>query len=113
MTDDAAVREVERLEDSVRLGGEDSLLLLPGLDDEESAALLKRLCTTIREHRGGEPITSGIPVTVSVGLASAPRDGVDRTPLLACADRRLYAAKAAGRDRVVAHDAIPLLEPVG
>ena len=52
-------------------------------------------------------------MTVSVGLASAPRDGVDRTPLLACADRRLYAAKAAGRDRVVAHDAIPLLEPVG
>ena len=61
MTDDAAVREVGRLEDSVRLGGEDSLLLLPGLDDEESAALLKRLCTTIPEHRGGSRSPPGSP----------------------------------------------------
>ena len=98
---------------AVRLGGEEFLLLLPGLDNEQAAAMLERLCLTIREHRW-EPITSGIPVTVSVGLATAPGDGVDRTPVLACADRRLYAAKAAGRDRVIGHDGTPLLlEPVG
>jgi diguanylate cyclase (GGDEF)-like protein len=97
---------------AVRLGGEEFLLLLPGLDNEHAGAILQRLCATIRAHHW-EPLTSGIPVTVSVGLASAPRDGVDRTPLLACADRRLYTAKAAGRDRVVAHDGNPLLlEPV-
>ena len=98
---------------AVRLGGEEFLLLLPGMDTRSAGAMLERLCTSVREHRW-QPITSGIPVTISVGVAGAPGDGVDRTRLLACADRRLYAAKAAGRDRVVASDGIRrVLHPVG
>jgi GGDEF domain-containing protein len=41
-------------------------------------------------------------VTASFGLAVWPTDGADATALLASADRALYAAKQAGRNRVVA-----------
>jgi two-component system cell cycle response regulator len=98
---------------TARLGGEEFLVVLPDLEPASAVDVLERLCRRIREHDWFD-ITAGIPVTTSIGVASAPADGVDRTPLLASADRRLYAAKKAGRDRVVAGDA-PLreLQPAG
>jgi GGDEF domain-containing protein len=39
-------------------------------------------------------------VTISGGIALYPEDGQDWDHLFAAADRRLYAAKRAGRDRV-------------
>jgi diguanylate cyclase (GGDEF)-like protein len=96
-----------------RLGGEEFLLMLPGTDHDDAVRLLEKLCSTVREHPW-DPITEGLAVTISIGVATAPHDGVDRTPLLACADRRLYAAKRQGRDQVVADDvAAPQLAPVG
>lgn len=91
---------------AVRLGGEEFLLVLPGIGPDDAPALLERLCCALRDHPWA-PITAGMPVTVSIGVASAPLDGVDRSPLLRCADRRLYAAKRDGRDRVVFRDPPP------
>jgi diguanylate cyclase (GGDEF)-like protein len=86
-----------------RLGGEEFLLMFPGVDHEDAVRLLETLCRTVREHPW-HPITDGLAITISIGVATAPHDGVDRTPLLAGADRRLYIAKRQGRDRVVADD---------
>ena len=47
-------------------------------------------------------VTEGIAVTASIGVTSHGGDEVERGALLALADRNLYAAKRAGRDRVVA-----------
>jgi two-component system, cell cycle response regulator len=47
------------------------------------------------------PITSGLPVTASIGVVIAPADGNQRSNLLRIADNRLYMAKHAGRNRVV------------
>jgi diguanylate cyclase (GGDEF)-like protein len=98
---------------AARLGGEEFLLVLQGTDQGTGEKLVSTLCRDIREHPW-EAVTGGIPVTVSIGVATVPEDGIDRTPLLRCADRRLYAAKRAGRDQVVARDRSDAgLEPVG
>ena len=43
-------------------------------------------------------------LSASVGVASLPEDGLDAATLVELADRRLYAAKAAGRNRTIAED---------
>jgi len=51
----------------------------------------------IADSHAGE--TSG--VTISVGIASCARDAADYDTLFEIADKRLYEAKAAGRNRVI------------
>ena len=82
-----------------RYGGEEFLLVLPGMPEEtaiERAELLRReLATT--------PVdcdTSRIAVTASFGVATFPRNGRTGDELIAAADEAMYAAKAAGRNRV-------------
>ena len=87
-----------RTEDLVgRWGGEEFLLVLPHTDPEAALVLAERLrarVAALRVEIDGRPV----PVTVSVGGAGAvgPLEG----DLLTLADRQLYAAKDAGRDRV-------------
>jgi diguanylate cyclase (GGDEF)-like protein len=84
-----------------RYGGEEFALLLPGASPEDLAGIAQRL----REQVASSPIpVSGdtwIAVTVSIGVASYPDHGNLEGGLIAVADRALYAAKSAGRDRVV------------
>ncbi|MEZ0166659.1 diguanylate cyclase [Kineococcus sp. LSe6-4] len=88
-----------------RTGGEEFVLVLAGTDEEALAQRAEQVragCARLRvpvQGRAGDP---PVRLTVSLGTAVAPRDGTDAAGLLAAADRALYAAKAAGRDRVVA-----------
>ncbi len=84
-----------------RMGGEEFLVFLPGLALMEAPRRLEAIRLGIAMHPWG-PITGGLPVTASIGGVSVvPMDGDTPAELLAEADRRLYAAKRAGRDRVV------------
>ncbi|WP_088319663.1 diguanylate cyclase [Kineosporia sp. R_H_3] len=80
----------------VRLGGDEFALLArpDGTDDLSGRA--REMVDALRRH-DWEPLAAGLRVTASAGHASGPADAVDT--LLATADARLYAAKAAGRDR--------------
>jgi diguanylate cyclase (GGDEF)-like protein len=108
---DEALRQVahhlERAADSVenglavRMGGEEFLVLLPGVDREAGLKHLESLRQEIAAHPW-DALTDGIPVTVSIGVAVAPHDGAERRALLEVADQNLYRAKHDGRDRVVA-----------
>ncbi|HET8616735.1 MAG TPA: diguanylate cyclase [Actinomycetales bacterium] len=84
---------------AARMGGEEFLLVLPGADQVEAARLLDALRADVQaiDWRGA---THGLPVTVSIGTATGPVDGKERLQLLGTADRRLYAAKNSGRNRV-------------
>jgi diguanylate cyclase (GGDEF)-like protein len=82
-----------------RWGGEEFLVVLPGADPELAATLAERLRAAVADA----PVEVGtggdaIDVRISVGAASSRHAGVDA--LVHTADRALYAAKAAGRDRV-------------
>ena len=82
-----------------RFGGDEFVVLAPETDQEELARLMERVASAVRQTplvAGGEPVL----LSVSVGGAFVP-GGVDvgAEALIAAADRSLYAAKAAGRDR--------------
>ena len=86
---------------AARMGGEEFLVLLPGVGREEGLKRLEVLRSEIAGYDWDE-VTDGVPVTASIGLAGAPDDAEDREALLSAADACLYAAKRGGRDRVVA-----------
>ncbi len=106
---DAALRSLARLLDqhlrrgdqAARYGGEEFVVILPGSDAERSTGAAERLRSALEKHRF---VFEGarIPLSASLGVAIWPGDGRDPEPLLAAADRALYAAKQAGRNRVVA-----------
>jgi two-component system cell cycle response regulator len=86
-----------------RFGGEEFVLLLPSTDLDHAALAARRLREAIREVPIRLDTGVEVRVTASLGVASLAELGEDPHPdhLLALADERLYAAKAAGRDRVV------------
>jgi diguanylate cyclase (GGDEF)-like protein len=75
-----------------RYGGEEFAVLVPQIDMPSLAAIAERI-------RAG--VETATPVTVSIGAAIYPDDGANVDALFAAADERLYAAKKAGRNRVV------------
>jgi diguanylate cyclase (GGDEF)-like protein len=96
----AALRSTVRDSDLAgRWGGEEFLLLLPGADATGGALLADRVREAFSERafagRDGEPVT----VTCSFGVAQH-RAGGDERELFASADRALYRAKRAGKNRV-------------
>ena len=85
-----------RQEDQLgRLGGEEFLVLLPDTDGDAAMHAAERM----REEVAAAP--SPVSVTVSIGIATW-EDEETPEALLARADEALYAAKDAGRDRVLA-----------
>lgn len=110
-----AMRSVDLV---ARYGGEEFIVLLPDTDSDHAAILAQRICDVMRlegiEHQRG--VAPGI-VTVSVGVVCAyPELGTnmaqDIRVLLERADKALYSAKNAGRDRVALYHAttMPVLE---
>src|SRR5690606_15496920 len=82
-----------------RFGGEEICLLVPGLDEPALNDYLEQLRTRGADLR--EPGASGdLRLTVSICAGLAPPGGTLHS-LLAEADRRLYLAKAGGRNQVV------------
>ncbi len=89
-----------------RYGGEEFLMLLPGLDPVTAPARLNELLDAIRSRpfRVGE---TEVELTCSIGVAifRPERELPTVRDLLSRADTALYAAKRAGRDRVMFEDA--------
>jgi diguanylate cyclase (GGDEF)-like protein len=82
-----------------RYGGEEFLIVLPGCDAGTTAALAERL----RGSVAAEAVESEkvrVPVTISLGVAAWDGDEGHLAGLLRVADRALYEAKNAGRNRV-------------
>ena len=82
-----------------RLGGEEFGVLLPRCGRAEAARVAERL----RHAVAGSPMllpSCAVDVTVSIGGAFAAPDETDIDMLMNRADRALYAAKHAGRNRV-------------
>lgn len=102
-----AMRGAVRSTDLVgRFGGEEFVILLAGADRARAIEIGNRIRDRVRSMRFEDPITGGaypdLRLTVSVGAAAFPDTGGDLDELLMKADAALFAAKDAGRDRVLA-----------
>jgi diguanylate cyclase (GGDEF)-like protein len=91
---------VRRSDVACRYGGEELVLVLPECDAAaamRSAETIRTAIAALELHHGDTLLPD---VTASFGIAVWPADGDDSPTLLQAADRALYAAKHAGRNRV-------------
>ncbi|MGM0701943.1 MAG: sensor domain-containing diguanylate cyclase [Pseudomonadota bacterium] len=95
-----------------RLGGEEFVIVVSGLERSEVLQVAERLRSCIAdapfqlEERLPADTALTIPITVSLGIACLPNESTRRhghTLAIAQADQALYAAKHAGRNRAVAY----------
>ncbi len=89
-------REVRVGDCAIRYGGEEILVVLPATNATQAVAVIDRLRSALHVQRLS---SKQIAVTFSAGIAEYSSG--DRRKLLAVADKALYAAKNAGRDRSV------------
>jgi NCAIR mutase (PurE)-related protein len=87
-----------------RWAGDEFVILLPETTAEQAERALERTRRAVAAHDWAQ-LGVHLPVTISVGIASATR-GDDRRTLFAAADGVLYDAKRSGRDRVVRLSAV-------
>jgi diguanylate cyclase (GGDEF)-like protein len=92
-----AVREVDVV---ARYGGEEFLLMLPSTNFSGALSVAERIWSAV----GKEPFVLGSArehITVSLGVAVYPSHEIkSKDQLLKAADKALYQAKHAGRDRI-------------
>ncbi|MCP5079971.1 MAG: GGDEF domain-containing protein, partial [Psychromonas sp.] len=91
---------IRKTDHFARFGGEEFALLIPNTIEKNALMLMERIRTAIVKepylYNGKE-----IPFTVSIGLTEVQRSkGDDAFKQLSLADRELYEAKYAGRNRV-------------
>lgn len=75
-----------------RYGGDEFVVVLAGADGRALARVAERIRRRVLQRLG---------CSLSIGGATLPEDGSTPAELLAAADRRLYEAKAAGRDKYI------------
>ena len=83
-----------------RYGGEEFILVLPEIGPKDGVKAAERIRKkVVKEKFAGDGEPRG--VTVSVGVASYPKDGDDPQAIIGRADAALYKAKESGRNQVV------------
>jgi len=89
-----------------RHGGEEFAVLLPSTPGENAYYVAERVRRTLSGTRyTGLGLPAEVNITISVGVATCPRDATTLEDLMDLADKALYQAKAEGRDRVIMYGA--------
>lgn len=102
----AALVSSLRISDYVcRYGGEEFAILLPQTELAQAKMLAERIVDELpRALSTGWRGAEAMKITATIGVAELPLEAADGAELVRIADRRLYAGKVAGRNRVVAGD---------
>ena len=89
-----------------RYGGDEFALILPGTDSSSALGVAERIRASI--HALGQSGTNwsdaGVSVTVSIGVATFPRDGITAEEILLAADRACFVAKRTANGLIATAD---------
>jgi len=84
-----------------RYGGEEFAIIFPDTTPQSAREAANRLRDLVeRRHFDIPQLGRTVRITVSIGVAVFPNDGVNSADLIARADAALYKAKKAGKNRV-------------
>ena len=100
----AISREIRSFDEAFRMGGEEFLVCLKETGIDEGHRVIERLRLDLMNSPVILPDGRAVAVTISFGLVEA-RPDLSVEELVVCADRALYQAKNAGRNRVVRYGA--------
>jgi diguanylate cyclase (GGDEF)-like protein len=103
----ALLAQVRNTDTVCRYGGEEFVVLLPNTGLDEAMLCAERLRRTVASLCEQPGHVVPCQVTLSFGVAECPTQGRNEASLLVAADRALYAAKHAGRNRVCAAGLAP------
>ncbi len=102
----AAKEQLHKTDKLGRYGGEEFLLIMPGLGIPEAVSVCENICTAMQKLKHRLPYAT----TASIGIANSLEIRSDHMSvahimgeLVALADSRLYQAKANGKNRVAAN----------
>jgi two-component system cell cycle response regulator len=98
---DLLTRQARETDIVARYGGEEMALILPETDARGALAIAERIRKSVggAHHRSEQ---GNLRVTISAGISTWPGGGESGEELLEAADKALYRAKQAGRNRVFA-----------
>lgn len=88
-----------------RFGGEEFIVMLPGIPKSDALIYAERVRTEIEGHpfpfREAQPLGC---ISISGGVATFPEDGDSINMVISRADKALYRAKESGRNRVLQYE---------
>lgn len=91
---------------SARYGGEEFALVLPGIKEADAVLIAQVIRLSVKAMAIDHPASKRGIVSISLGIASRHLGTDTADDIIERADQALYAAKRAGRDRVVASEEI-------
>ncbi len=101
----AVIRQnLREMDIAARYGGEEFVVVLPETDSPGATAVAERIREGIQALAWHTDETTTVGRTVSIGVASYPGKADTALRLLEAADRAMYSAKRAGKNRVAAAD---------
>jgi diguanylate cyclase (GGDEF)-like protein len=92
------VREARSIDLVAKYGGDEFVVILPQTSRKGACVLAERIKQTV--EASAFPLVAPGVITVSIGVATYPENGVSAGELLEAADIALYAAKQAGKNQV-------------
>lgn len=99
--------QVRDIDIVARFGGEEFFIIMPETEKKNAFIAMERLRKAVASTKIPGDNGASMGVTVSIGIAEFPHDGIDAESLIKAADTAMYQSKTAGRNRVTAHEVTP------